>query len=194
MLEAHSKAAGCDDIIRIADECGSDKARAILTSSIEFSVEFKDLCASNSCGKYGSNWMCPPGSGRLEDQIEKVRPYRQGVVIQNIGVLEDSFDFEGMENALARHDAIFRKIRDRVLREHPGEPILFLGAGACSICPECTYPDQPCLFPDLAIPPVESYGIDVYKVLASADLKYNNGPNTVSYVGLILLDPACPGC
>lgn len=34
--------------------------------------------------------------------------------------------------------------------------------------------------------PVEAYGIDVSKMLSACGLNYNNGQNTVSYVGLIL--------
>lgn len=176
-------------LIKISKACGADKAESILTGSIEFSVEFKNLCRSNSCGKYGSNWMCPPGVGPIDEQIARVRPYRQGIVVQNISQLEDSFDFEGMQSALDRHNNIFRSIRDHVKEEFPGENILFLSAGACTICEKCTYPDNlPCVFPDLAIPPIESYGIDVYKVLSSSGLKYNNGKDTVSYVGMILFD------
>ena len=181
-------------LTNIAKACGADKAEPIMTESIEFSVEFKNLCRSNSCGKYGSNWMCPPGVGPIEEQIARVRPYRQGIVIQNISQLEDSFDFEGMESALDRHDSIFRRIRDLVQAEFKGEDILFLSAGACTICERCTYLDkEPCMFPDLAIPPIESYGIDVYKVLHSSGLQYNNGKDTVSYVGLILFDHQDPG-
>jgi predicted metal-binding protein len=180
-MSTNNASADSSALTRIAKECGADKAEPILTESIEFSVEFKNLCRSNSCGKYGSNWMCPPGVGPIEEQIARVRPYRQGIVVQNISQLEDSFDLEGMGNALDSHNAIFRNIRDRVQMEFKGENILFLSAGACTICERCTYMDsEPCLFPDLAIPPIESYGIDVYKVLSSSGLKYNNGKDTVS--------------
>jgi predicted metal-binding protein len=71
----------------------------------------------------------------------------------------------------------------------PGEK-LALSAGACSICETCTYPDgEPCRLPEKAMASLESYGIDVAQLIASSGLSYNNGPNTVSYVGVILFGP-----
>jgi len=62
-----------------------------------------------------------------------------------------------------------------------------LSAGACSVCETCTYPaGKPCRFPNQAISSLEAYGIDVANLIARSGLSYMNGPNTVSYVGLIL--------
>ena len=44
-------------------------------------------------------------------------------------------------------------------------------------------------FPERALPSVESYGIDVYNTVKGTELKYINGPNTVTYFGMVFFDP-----
>lgn len=92
-----------------------------------------------------------------------------------------------MMEARKRHFAIFRQIHAAVRTRFPGRKILALDAGCCNLCPKCTYPDEPCRHPEEAIPSVEAYGIFVTPMLTACGLKYNNGPDTVSYVGLIIL-------
>lgn len=67
-----------------------------------------------------------------------------------------------------------------------GERYLFLGAGGCRLCKKCTYPNEPCRRPEEAIVSAEAYGIDVMKLMRDNQLKYNNGPNTVTYIGGML--------
>jgi predicted metal-binding protein len=67
-------------------------------------------------------------------------------------------------------------------------PMLALSAGACERCETCAYTrGEPCRMPDQMIASLEAYCIDVAALLEVAELRYNNGPGTVSYVGLILV-------
>lgn len=179
-----------DDLIGLAISLGADKAASVATTNITFSPEFKDLCAQNACGKYNTNWMCPPAIGSIEDGIEKVRGFQYGIVVQTITQLEDSFDFEGMQDAAIRHDKVFRNVIKAIKSNYPNLPFLALSVGGCSLCKECTYPEnKPCRHPELALSSVEAFGIDVNRLLTTAGLKYNNGAATVSYVGLIVCNP-----
>ncbi|NLD26607.1 MAG: DUF2284 domain-containing protein, partial [Acholeplasmataceae bacterium] len=63
-----------------------------------------------------------------------------------------------------------------------------LGPGACSLCHECTYPDQACRYPERAIPPLEALGIDVLSLAKTAQLKYYNGTNSITYFAAIFFD------
>ena len=50
-----------------------------------------------------------------------------------------------------------------------------------------TYPDgQECRYPDKAVASVEAYCIDANALLTRCQIPYNNGPDTVSFVGLFL--------
>jgi hypothetical protein len=45
---------------------------------------------------------------------------------------------------------------------------------------------EPCRFPEKAISSVEACGIDVMSLSKSAGVRYNNGKNTVTYIGAVL--------
>ena len=156
-------------------------------SEIVFSMEFRAACESNQCGKYGTNWACPPGVGEPAALIAQAQKFLSGLVIQTVWPLEDPFDFDGMMAGEVGHNALFRKAVERVTPLLSAGETLALSAGACSICETCTYPSgAPCRLPQKAMSSLESYGIDVARLIESSGLSYNNGPNTVSYVGVIL--------
>ncbi len=160
---------------------------AVPVSEIVFSEEFRSSCESNQCGKYGTNWSCPPGVGEPAALIEQARGFQNGLVIQTVWPIEDMFDFDGMMAGGEKHNALFRRVAARVDPLLPSGEKLALSAGACAVCEVCTYPaGQPCRLPKQAMSSLESYGIDVARLIESAGLSYHNGPNTVSYVGVIL--------
>ena len=168
-------------------ETGVTRFGLVRCADVVFSTAFRAACEANACGQYGTNWACPPGVGEPVALIEQARRFRHGLVIQTVWPLEDAFDFDGMMAGKDRHMELFRRAAERVSPLLPAGGRLVLGAGACAVCPACTYPSgQPCRFPDQAMSSLEAYGIDVAALIASAGLSYNNGPDTVSYVGLVL--------
>ena len=175
-----------DQLADKSKELGAAATGVIKTSDIQFSEEFRKLCEQNSCGKFGTNWMCPPAVDSYEAVKAKVLGFSKGFVFQTIYTVEDSFDFEGMMKAEEIHIGIFNKIFDYIKLHRDNSDVLALNVGACKVCKECTYPDEACRFPDKAIASLEAYCIDVNALLACCDIAYNNGPNTVSYVGLFL--------
>ncbi|MGI5958674.1 MAG: DUF2284 domain-containing protein [Massiliimalia sp.] len=143
-------------------------------------------CEMNSCGAYGKNWMCPPHIGKVEDLIAKVKEHENILIFQGIYQLEDSFDFEGMMRGSAQFKEAFQKIAALAREQLP--EALILGAGGCTLCPVCAVQtNEPCRFPDLAYPSVESYGFQVSILAQCCGLKYINGANTVTYFGGILI-------
>jgi predicted metal-binding protein len=166
---------------------GAGGAGVVFASDIEFSEEFRELCEQNYCGKFGTNWMCPPAVDSFEDCKARIRNLDGGVVFQTIYKLEDSFDVEGMVKAAEVHEVVFRKILGHIKSDSKYPDVLALNVGDCKACKKCTYTDgEPCRFPDKAVASVEAYCIDVNALLTSCGLAYNNGPDTVSYVGLFL--------
>ncbi len=178
------------DLNQLADkakELGAAAAGVIKTSDIQFSEEFRELCEQNSCGKYGTNWMCPPEVGSFQESKSKVLKLSQGVVFQTVYQLEDSFDFDGMMKAGEVHEKIFRTILEYIQSTLGCPDVLALNVGDCKACKKCTYPDgQKCRYPDKAVASVEAYCIDVNALVTNCQIPYNNGPDTVSFVGLFL--------
>jgi predicted metal-binding protein len=177
-----------DDKVKAAlAELGVTRCGAVSVSEIVFSEAFRAACESNQCGQYGTNWSCPPGVGEPAALIERARRFASGVVIQTVWPIEDMFDFDGMMAGGQKHNALFRRVVSQVVPLLPAGEKLTLSAGACTMCDTCTYPaGEPCRLPEKAIASLESYGIDVARLIESSGLSYNNGPNTVSYVGLLL--------
>jgi predicted metal-binding protein len=174
-------------LVEKAKELGAARAAILYTSDIRFSEEFRKACEQNLCGKYGTNWMCPPGVGPFEELKAKALGFSRGLVFQTVYQLEDSFDFGGMEQAAREHEQVFRNILASVRLDGCFQEVFPLNAGECKVCSKCNYLDgEECCFPDKAVASVESYGIDVNALVSGCGIPYNNGPNTVSYVGLLL--------
>jgi predicted metal-binding protein len=94
-----------------------------------------------------------------------------------------------MKDAARIHEKVTRKVQDQMIERSSIKDVLPLGVGPCKVCKECTYTDgEECRFPDKAMASVESYGIDVGKLLKGCRIPYHNGKNTVSYVGCILFN------
>ena len=66
------------------------------------------------------------------------------------------------------------------------DDLLILSNEGCGKCIKCTYPDSPCIFPESLFPSIESYGVAVNHLAATANIHYINGKDTVTYFGAIL--------
>ncbi len=174
-------------LLDIAIDSGAYKAEIIAKDKIVLSPYFREVCASNQCGLYGKNWMCPPCIGEINELIEKVRSFSKGVLYQTVYEIEDSYDFEGMMEAGKKHEELTIEIQ-KAVKSYMNDEFLHLSGGGCKICDECAiHSNEPCRHPDLALPPMEGHGIDVYNTCKDTSLKYINGENTVTYFGLLLI-------
>jgi predicted metal-binding protein len=174
-------------LMETALAAGASNVGMAKVAEMQFSSEFKDACAQNVCGKYGMCWMCPPDVGDIHELISRAKQYENIMVFQTIGQLEDSFDFEGMEEAAVKHNELTLIIAEKIRGIKELNNSLLLGAGACNVCPRCTKPDSlPCAFPHKAIPSLEAYGVAVSELAKVSGLKYINGENTVTYFGGVL--------
>lgn len=174
---------------RLSDACvrlGADRAAVISVSNVKLDAAFRDMCAANLCGMWGRCYMCPPDLGDIDTLMEKAREYGYALVYQSISSLEDSFDFEGMEAAKRKSNGIAISLREAVSGAGVAK-MLALGAGGCGVCEECAKREGvPCRFPKLALPSLEAYGFDVAQLAKLCDMKYTNGPDTVTYFGAVL--------
>lgn len=155
------------------------------TRDIPFSQAVVEACAQNICGKYNSCWTCPPARGTLEQMRTELLDFENSFVFTYKGDLEDSFDVEGMNKAREEATGLLTALSARL--HEGGVPHMRLGAGACCICPQCTYPGAPCRYPEKAINSIESCGVDVVTLAGQCGIRYHNGANTVTYFMAILL-------
>lgn len=164
---------------------GAARAGAVAVKDIRFDRGFRSLCAANACGNYGKCWMCPPDAGDIDDLIAYAKSFEKAIVYQTVGMLEDSFDFEGMMEAGKRHNQLARRIFDRFACL-PFSKILHLGAGGCHVCEICARrTNEPCRHPEQAMASLETYGVAVSELAAACGIPYINGQNTVTYFGAV---------
>jgi predicted metal-binding protein len=153
-------------------------------------VEVREACAANKCGAYGTNWSCPPACDSLKEIETLIMKYQHGLILQTSGELEDSFDYEAMMNIEKEHSNSLKTFSGKIKKIHPNS--IVLGAGACTICKKCTYPENPCCFPDKMISSMEAFGIVVSDVCKANDIQYYYGEGTLTYVGCVLIDWSAP--
>ena len=169
-----------EDILSI----GFEHAVFFDPAGLEFRQEVRDMCSSDKCHLYNRCWSCPPACGSIEDSVKKAKKYKRAVMVQTTAQLEDSFDIETMMSASADHKKRFSDVVELMRSRYPN--CLPMGAGGCNICKKCTYPDEPCRFPDKAFTSMEAYGLFVSAECKKAGLEYNYGPNTLTYSSCIL--------
>ena len=163
---------------------GAFKAGWVKVAEVPFDAALRKACEANGCGKYKRNYTCPPYIGDVETLIAQAQEYEDMLLFQTVGQLEDSYDFEGMQEAGAVHNTVTQGIFD----DAGPEDCLVLGAGGCDICETCgALTDEPCRDPKRALASLESYGINVSKTAALAGMKYINGENTVTFFSGIFL-------
>lgn len=153
----------------------------IKVSEINFTREVVAACKTNTCGRYGKCWTCPPAVGELDDLIAKYSLYDEAIVYTTRHDLEDSFDIEGMMAGQAAHG----QIDSEIIALLDKDTMALLGSGGCNYCDKCSYPDAPCRHSDIAIPSVEAVGIDVVNLASKCNINYHNGVNTVTYFSVI---------
>ncbi len=171
--------------LSLAKEGGFESAAPLDAAALDFMPEVRDMCSADRCHQYNKNWACPPACGTVDECAERAASFKEGLIVQTVGDVEDSFDFENMMAIAETHKDRFLALRDKLRENYPD--LLAMGAGGCSICSTCTYPDKPCRFPDKAIPSMEAYGLLVNAVCTRSGLAYNYGTGKLAYTSCYLL-------
>lgn len=173
------------ELCALALELGFEHSAPLDPATIELKQEVREMCASGKCAMYDRRWSCPPGCGSLEDCREVLKGYTRGVLVQSVGELEDSFDVETMMETEASHKERFTAMTNALRDRQTGA--LPIGAGCCTLCRDCTYPDAPCRFPDRKMTSMEAMGMLVVEVCKANGLDYFYGQNTIAYTSCFLL-------
>lgn len=175
-----------EQAIALAEEIGFGGRGIFATKDLKFLKEVRDMCKSNKCGNYGRIWTCPPACGTLAQSRKLAKQYNWGIILQTTAQMEDEFDGEAIEEAQDLQRKRFLEYVDRLYGAGE-ESFLPMGSGGCGQnCGTCTYPDEPCRFPDRAFTSMEAYGLLVTDVCKSAETPYYYGKNTVTFTSCVL--------
>ena len=174
-----------ESIAALAKDCGFTHYAPLDVSTLEFLQDVRDMCNAKQCNRYDKTWSCPPAIGTLDEMRERVKGYSGGILVQTVGDLEDSYDWEGIQETAKLQAANFGRMWDGLEKEYPS--VLAMGTGGCAKCETCTYPGDPCRFPDRMASSMEACGLFVSKVCTDNNLAYNYGPNKMAFTACFLV-------
>lgn len=153
------------------------------TEELTFSDRVRTIC-EHECGQYGKSWACPPGVGTVEECRQRCLGYPHALLITSVAEVEDASDMGEALAARGSHEELTRCV-DRLLRAQGAETYV-LSAESCAVCERCTYPDEPCRFPDRMLPCVESHGILVTDIAGRFGIEFLAGNHIVTWFSLLL--------
>lgn len=175
------------ELITLAAAAGFEETAPLRAERLVFRPEVRDMCRADRCRSYGKSWCCPPACPPLEEMARRMRDYGDGVLVETVGRMADDFDYEAMLDAERRHKERFAALTRTLYDRYGRENVLPMGAGTCRRCPQCTYPDAPCRFPQEQTMSMEAYGLLVSQVCQDCGAAYYHGPRTITYVSCALL-------
>lgn len=174
-----------EQLQEFAGRIGFERVGPLMLETIELKQEVRDMCAGGNCMMYNKRWSCPPGCGTLEECRQQLIGYRCGILVQSVAKLEDAFDAETMMETESLHKQRVQELRQRL--HEATVDALVIGAGCCTVCAQCTYPEEPCRFPDRKISSMEAFGMLVTEVCKANGIDYYYGPDTISYTSCALI-------
>ena len=173
-------------IEQLASEIGFEFMGTCSAKDLVARPEVRVMCAANTCQVYGHSWACPPACGEIDDFQQQMHEFEHCLVVQTVAEMEDDFDIETMEEAGDRQKNRVLDLVEAIDKAGLSSETMTLSAGTCTICSTCTYPDEPCRFPEKRLVSMEAAGLVVSEVCGLADIPYNHGPQTIAYSGCVL--------
>ena len=173
-----------EEYIDLARSLGFTTAVEVFPELLVSRPAIRALCAPETCPNYGTNWICPPGSGSLEDLAGNVAATHHGLLVESFHADVDTGDPQLLETLNAAQVARLTELATHVRRKHPAA--LVLTTGGCHRCDTCTYPDAPCRFPAQRQGSLSAYGIDVGDLCSKAGVPYAFVPGKLHLVSVIL--------
>ena len=171
------------DLLDHIKEIGIFQYGFLKPSDIEYRQDIRNIC-QNDCKNYGKSWACPPAVGTIEECKSRCLQFDTMFAFTGKYTVEDSYDYAGWIHGMKEFKKLARSL-DAIVKNHLQKYIILSNEG-CDICKICTYPNEPCRFPEKLQHSIEGYGIIVNKVAEKANVQYNNGENTVTYFGALL--------
>ena len=154
------------ELLQAAEKLGFCRAAALDTEEIPFEPSFRRYCQDNLCGKYGTNYTCPPDCGTAEEMERRIRGFRRALVLQSRWDISCG-DAEQIKTAKAQHN---RWTRELIARAGGG---LMAGASGCNLCDLCLLAEgKPCRFPELRFSCMSAYCIHVAQLAERCGMAY----------------------
>lgn len=155
-------------------QLGASEAKVIDADRIVFDPRSYLKCRFG-CNRWGRYWTCPPNLHLSPDEfMEAFKKYDKAIIIKT------SDPEVGQDVTLA--------IEKDAMLNHSSHFAFALAL--CVKCTECAYP-EPCLYPHLARPSLDAYGVDISKTVAPLDFEVEfdqDGTLLPAWYSMVLVD------
>ena len=155
-------------------DLGASEAKVIDAENIVFDPRSYLKCRFG-CNRWGQYWTCPPNLDLSPEKfMEAFKTYHKAIIIKTTD------PDVGQEVTLA--------IEKDAMLNH-GSNFAFAMA-LCVKCEECAYP-EPCLYPHLARPSMDAYGVDISKTVEPLGFKVEfdqSGSLLPAWYSMVLVD------
>ncbi len=159
------------------------EAEIISTNELVFDFSFRAYCEENLCGNFGKNYTCPPDCAGAEEMKERILSHRRALVLKSEHNIPDYKDAEKVRRAQATHNQKTARLYSALFAEKSS---LVVGCGACALCTPCKKAlSEPCTHPDLALPCLSAFCIDVKRLAESCNMQYVWKDKRLSLFGMI---------
>ncbi len=146
----------------------------------------RDLCFENKCGNFGNHYMCPPRVGTLEEHKDRLKKYRNGILLQYSKPLDVNNDRGGIKKTKVDFHRKILQLED-FLENKGMEDVWGMIGGSCGLCDQCRAGfSLSCPYPDKARMSLESIAIDVLALLDKNGLDSKFYPDRIIWTGCVL--------
>lgn len=169
---------GLPALLELACRLGASEARVINTADISIEDDLANLCREPRCENYGQAPGCPPYVSGPSGFRKLLKDFRQAVVFRLDVPSESLFSSERRDIFRLLHE-IAADIERSAVRMGYHNSKAFAGGSCkqifCDDKPDCPVvsKDGDCIYPDYARPSMSGYGINVSRLMLSADWKMN---------------------
>ena len=173
-----------DKLAALATQCGFTNFAPLSVHTLEFNQDVRNMCNPQACRNYNKSWSCPPACASLEELSNYAKTFSHGIIVQTVGDIEDSYDWDGIMAVSLQQKKNFALMRGELKKEY--DSVFAMGSGACQVCDSCTYPDTPCRFPEKMEVSMEACGLFVSKVCKDNGIAYNYGEGKMAFTSCFL--------
>ena len=166
------------ELIELAQDEGFT-AVLITPDRIPIDPKFRIYCEENLCGKYNSNYSCPP-----EELKQKILAEDKVLVIQTIWDIAGYEDKITIQHAKESHNAAALRLMDSIRAN--GYSGFCSGYNGCHLCTPCKrVENRPCTFPEKSISCLSAYCVDVAELAKRCEIPFAWSQEKLHLFGMI---------
>lgn len=171
---------------KFAERLGIHSCLKFSTDVLVPEQRIRNYCLENKCGKYNTNYMCPPFVGSLAEIQARLTEYKRGLIFQYAEPVDVNNDRPGVRRSKMDFHKKVLKI-EKFFDKQGIDDVWGMIGGNCELCKVCGVKlNEPCRHPQKARPSLESLAIDVIALLDKFGLDSRFHPNMIMWTGCVL--------